>query len=149
MTKPGQSLIELIIAIGAIGSILVAIVATATRSLAIQTFSRTQAQATKLAQEQIERVRAFRDQNGLSSLSCASLCSITSNSSPLTIDTSTTLSGELEVWFEIAEPGTCPTPPPGVTEMKEVAALAQWQDAKGSHRSTIVTCLSDDASWVQ
>lgn len=59
----GQSLIELIVAI-AIGAIVVASLAFATiSSLRNATLAQNQSQATKLAQEGIERVRASRDRN--------------------------------------------------------------------------------------
>lgn len=131
--KPGQSLIELLIAIGAISVVLITIAAVASQSLANGIFSRTQARATKQAEEQMERVRAFRDRNGLPALSCALKCSLDSglnkSSSPLAVE-------NLSVWFQIAVPGGCPG------SSAEVTAFSQWQDAKGDHQSKVVSCFS-------
>lgn len=131
--KHGTSLIELLIAIGAISVVLITIAAAASEALSSGIFSRTQARATKQVEEQMERVRAYRDRNGLPTLSCASKCSLDSglnkSSSPLTVE-------NLSVWFQIAVPGACP----GTSA--EVTAFSQWQDAKGSHQSKVVSCFS-------
>lgn len=131
--KPGQSLIELLIAVGAISVVLITIAAAASQALSTGIFSRTQAVATKQAEEQMERVRAYRDRNGLPALSCADKCSFDSalnkSSSPLTTE-------NLTVWFQAAVPGSCPA---GQTE---ITAIARWQDAKGSHQSKAVSCFS-------
>lgn len=61
--EKGQSLIEVIVAV-AVGTLVVAALTFATIfSLRNANFSKTSAQATKLAQEGIERVRAGRDRN--------------------------------------------------------------------------------------
>lgn len=61
--EAGQSLIEVIVAI-AVGTLVVSALTFATIfSLRNANFSKTSAQATKLAQEGIERVRAGRDRN--------------------------------------------------------------------------------------
>jgi len=56
--RSGTSLIELLIAIGAISVVLITIAAAASQALSSGIFSRTQAVATKRAEEQMERVRA-------------------------------------------------------------------------------------------
>lgn len=131
--KPGQSLIELLIAVGAISVVLITIAAAASQALSSGIFSRTQAKATKQAEEQMERVRALRDRNGLPALSCASKCSLDASlnksSSPVTVE-------NLSVWFQVAVPGSCPA------SQTEITAFARWQDAKGSHQSKVVSCFS-------
>lgn len=131
--KPGTSLIELLIAIGAISVVLITIAAAASQALSSGIFSRTQALATKQAEEQMERVRALRDRSGLPALSCADKCSLDSSlnksASPLTVE-------NLSVWFQIAVPGGCPG------SSAEVTAFARWQDAKGDHQSKVVSCFS-------
>ena len=72
--RQGQSLIEILIAISAITIVLVSLVSAATRSLSGSVSARTQALATKLAEGQMEKIRAYRDRNGLSSISCADKC---------------------------------------------------------------------------
>lgn len=131
--KPGTSLIELLIAIGAISVILITLAAAASQSLSAGIHSRTQALATKYAEEQMERVRAFRDRNGLPALSCAIKCSLDSglnkSSSPLAVE-------NLSIWFQVAVPGLCPG------GSSEITVFGQWSDAKGSHQSKIVSCFS-------
>lgn len=131
--KPGTSLIELLIAIGAISVVLITIAAAASSALSSGIFSRTQAIATKQAEEQMERVRGYRDRNGLPALVCADKCSLDSglnkSSAPLTVE-------NLSVWFQVAAPGLCPG---GATE---ITAFSRWTDAKGSHQSKLVSCFS-------
>lgn len=142
MTKrTGLSLIELLIAVGAIGAILVGIAAVATRSVNLQTYSKEQAQATKLTEEQIERVRAFRDRIGFAVLSCAGSCSIQSNA-PLTITSSVWSVANFTIWFTVRQPGACP-PRAGLTPMKEVVATARWTDRRGIHQARKTECFSD------
>lgn len=142
MTKrTGLSLIELLIAVGAIGAILVGIAAVATRSVNLQTYSKEQAQATKLAEEQIERVRAFRDRNGFSALTCATVCAIRSNTPPLVVAPTLAVSN-FSVWFTVRQPGACP-PRAGLTPMKEVVATARWTDRRGTHQARKTECFSD------
>ncbi len=131
--KPGQSLIELLIAIGAISVVLITIAAAASQALSAGIFSRTQARATKQAEEQMERVRALRDRSGIPALSCASKCSLDAglnkSAAPLTVE-------NLSVWFQIAVPGSCPG------SASEATAFSQWQDSKGTHQSKVVSCFS-------
>ena len=132
--KPGTSLIELLIAIGVISVILIALAAASSQSISAGIFSRTQAVATKQAEEQMERVRAFRDRNGLAALVCSSQCSL--DSSITTIFPSTLTMENLTIWFTVADTGSCPS------GNKEVIAYAGWTDSKGPHQSKVVSCLS-------
>lgn len=140
-TRQGSSLIELLIAVSVISVILVGISSVATRSVNMQTYSKEQAQATKLAEEQIERVRAFRDRNGFAVLTCASVCAIRSNTPPLVVAPTMAVS-IFSVWFTVRTPGACPTPA-GLTQMKEVVATAQWTDRRGTHQARKTECFSD------
>lgn len=132
--KSGTSLIELLIAIGAISVVLITLAAASSQSISAGIFSRTQAIATKQAEEQMERVRAFRDRNGLPAIICATKCSLDSSittisPSPFTVD-------NLTIWFQVITPGSCQG---GATE---VTSYAEWSDAKGPHQSKVVSCLS-------
>lgn len=144
--KQGQSLIELLIAIGAISAVLVAIVAVTTKALSGQTFARTEAQATQLSEEQIERVRVYRDRNGYTALaalpgrpcsvpvaSCgATTCTINSSS---VVSSGPSVTNGISVCF-----GTATTCPGGKIQ---ITAMAQWTDSRGTHRPTIKSCLTD------
>ncbi len=126
-------MIELLIAIGAISVVLITIAAAASQALSAGIFSRTQARATKQAEEQMERVRALRDRSGSPALTCAAKCSLDSglnkSAAPLTVE-------NLSVWFQVAAPGSCPG------SAVEVTSYAQWTDTKGTHQSKVVSCFS-------
>lgn len=69
-SEKGQSLIELVVVMAVVVIIVVALVFATIASLRNSSFAKNQAQATKLAQEVLERVRAGRDRNtGISSFS--------------------------------------------------------------------------------
>lgn len=141
--KTGTSLIELLIAISVITLTLVTLASVASRSISVQLFSTKQAQATKLAEEQVDRVRAYRDRSGFAALSCADKCSLNAQITPAPTPLVVT---PFTIWYEITEPGGCPTPLPTLsqTDPKEVTAIAQWTDAQPTpHQSQITTCLSD------
>lgn len=61
--EKGQSMFEVIFAIGIAAIVLVALVSVSTASLRNSTFANANSQASKLAQECIEHVRELRDTN--------------------------------------------------------------------------------------
>lgn len=121
---------------------LIPIVRSATQAVTSQTFAREQAQATKLSQEQLERVRAYRDRNGFAALSCVSSCALNAQLTPVpTIST-----GQFTVWYTMTSPGSCPTPLPTLSRPnpKQVTSTTQWSgNSSTPHQSTLSTCLSD------
>ena len=131
--RTGQSLIEILIAISAITIVLVSLVAAATRSLSGSVSARTQALATKSSEEQMEKIRAFRDRNGLANITCADKCflddSLTKLASPQNIDV-------LSVWFTVVVPGSCPV------GNRQVTVISQWTDGVGTHQAKLVSCFS-------
>lgn len=133
----GFTLIELLIAVSAVSIILVSLAAAATRSVGVQTQARQQAQATKLAEEQIERVRAFRDRNGFDSISCAANCYLPD---VLTINTAEFVNGIFTIWLTISNADPLINCPSG---NKYITATAQWGAAPDIHDSTVTTCLSE------
>lgn len=135
MSSKGFTLIELLIAVSAVSIILVSLAAASTRAVSVQTQARQQAQATKLAEEQIERIRAFRDRNGFDSISCALKCYLPNIA---TINASPFIVGVFTIWLTISDPvGTCPA------GNKYIIATAQWGTAPNTHDSAITACLSD------
>lgn len=62
-SEKGQTLMELVVVVGVSAIVVGALVFATVASLRNASFSKNQAQATKLAQEGIERVRAGRDRN--------------------------------------------------------------------------------------
>jgi Tfp pilus assembly protein PilV len=132
--KSGQSLIEILIAISAITIVLVSLVAAATRSLSGSVSARTQALATKLAEEQMEKIRAYRDRNGLEKVSCLDKCFL--DDSLAKIDTPQDI-GLLSVWFTVDVPiDYCPS------GNQQVTVISEWIDGKGTHRAKSVSCFS-------
>lgn len=133
--KLGQSLIELLIAIGAISVVMLSIAGAATRAVSVQTSAKQEAQAAKLAEEQIERVRAHRDRQGFNAVVDCSQCSLDRD---LVWSTLPRSDGQFTVWFIVSSPpaATCPT------ENRYITAITAWSDAVGEHQVTVTTCLS-------
>jgi|GEM_PF-6952669 len=134
MTRKGQSLIEILIAISAITIVLTALVSAATRSLSGSVFARTQALATKTAEDQMEKIRANRDRNGLENITCSSTTCYLDDS--LQIQIGKLDVDVLKVWFTVAAPGSCPA------GNRQVTVISQWIDGKGTHQAKSVSCFS-------
>jgi len=134
MTRKGQSLIEILIAISAITIVLTALVSAATRSLSGSISARTQALATKTAEDQMEKIRAFRDRNGLEIISCDDKCYL--NDSLQQIQVGQLDIDVLKVWFTVAVPGTCPS------GNRQVTVISEWTDGVGAHQAKSVSCFS-------
>lgn len=131
--RSGQSLIEILIAISAITIVLVSLVAAATRSLSGSVWARTQALATKFSEDQMEKIRSYRDRNGLENITCADKCflndSLTKLTAPQIIDV-------VLVWFTVVVPGTCPS------GNRQVTAISEWTDGAGTHQAKLISCFS-------
>lgn len=137
MSNKGFTLIELLIAVSAVSIILVSLAAAATRAVGVQTQARQQAQATKLAEEQIERVRAFRDRQGFTAINNCVTCYLNSPADT-TITSGTLTNGIYSIWLAISDPsGTCPA------GNKYIVSIAQWGVNPNLHQSTATTCLSN------
>ena len=132
--RTGQSLIEILIAISAITIVLVSLVAAATRSLSGSVSARTQALATKTAEEQMEKVRAYRDRNGLEKVSCLDKCFLDDSLAKIDIPQNI---GFLSIWFTVDVPiDYCPA------GNQQVTVISQWIDGKGTHQAKLVSCFS-------
>jgi len=120
----GQSLVEMVIAVGILVLVILALVAVTTVSVRNASFSRNQALATKYAQETIEKVRAYREQNTWENFknNCSSVISGISLPSPFSFGSETGC---------ICEDDSC-----------EVKVIVSWTDTKGSHKSELTTRLS-------
>lgn len=131
--RQGQSLIEILIAISAITIVLISLVSAATQSLSGSVSARTQALATKLSEEQMEKLRAYRDRNGFENITCADKCYLNDSLAKLTSQQTVDV---LAVWFTVAVPGTCPA------GNRQVTAISQWVDGKGTHQAKLISCFS-------
>jgi len=120
----GQSLVEMIIAIGIVLIIIVALVAVTTISVRNASFSRNQSLATKYAQETIEKVRAYREQNSWEDFqtNCSNVISGISLPSPFSFYSGTGC--------------TCGS------DSCDVKVIVSWTDNKGTHKSELTTRLT-------
>lgn len=155
-SNKGQTLIEVIVVI-TVGLLVVASLTFATLfSLRNAKFSQNQNQATKLAQEGLEKVKSIRDRNQLNQVSyyltpddrktkfnelwdinfnCSSgNCYFYFNSGVLTGENKFENVGSLQRQFKI-EDGT-----PSNQE-KKVTVTVKWSDATGDHESQLTTFL--------
>ncbi len=142
----GQSLIELIIVI-TVGLIIIGALVFATiSSLRNAQFASDQIQATKLAQEGLEKIRTLRDRNIASfndlwavPLSCPTNCYFYFNSSQM-------LLGGTSVNLETIPPGNFQRQfliedYVDGTKQKQVTAIVKWSDFAGPHESRLTTIL--------
>ncbi len=154
--QQGEGLIEVLITL-AIAAVVIGAMATATiRGISNAQFSQTQVQATKLAQESLEKIRSIRDHNGvvmngttsytfLNLLQDATICSggcyvkITpsSNGYALTVlsgaQPQTTANADLSQIILVTTETVN-----GVNDVAVVVTV-QWTDSIGTHQSQLET----------
>jgi len=120
----GQSLIETVVAMAVVVIVILALVAVTTVSVRNASFSRNQALATKYAQEAIEKVRASREQNTWENfkINCSSVISGIILPSPFSFYSGTGC--------------TCGS------DSCDVKIIVSWTDAKGTHKSELITRLT-------
>lgn len=158
--QSGQSLLEVVTA-SAVGILVVSALTYATIfSLRNATFAKNSAQATKLAQEGIERVRTLRDRDGQVNYTISTTSS-TSKFSDLW-QSSVSLSCEATCYFYFSTDSTegvligadaWETVPPNFKrrfqiedegtnhDQKKVTVIVQWTDFAGTHESRLTTIL--------
>ncbi len=124
--KNGQSLIEVVVTMAIAVLIITGLVFTAGEAIKNAQFSKSQALATKYAEEGLEKIRAFRDQSTWDNFktSCSTY-----------------------------NPGTVPLPftrtvnclDEGDAEKRKVTITVSWSDSSGSHQSQLTSYLTN---WV-
>jgi len=122
----GQSLVEILVALGVTAMVLTALVQLAVRSLSQTSFSRNQALATTHAQKAMEKIRAYWSESGLDDL--IDNCSADGLGLALPEDSLFTLTV------------SCDDCSSGDADC-EVETVVLWEDAQGEHRSDLVTVL--------
>lgn len=139
--KKGQSLFEVVFAVGISALIITAIVALATNSIANSTFSRNSALAGRFVQESIEWLRGQRDSDWELFLDRAQvttwcLPSLDWNSALVgTCADATILTNSIfkrEINFTVVDVGNI-----------ELKAKVYWTDGKGLHEVSAVTNFTD------
>jgi len=128
----GQSLVEMVVAIGIVLVVIVALVVVTTISVRNASFSRNQVLATKYAQEAIEKVRAYRDQNTWSDF--------ISNCEDFSLDLN--LPNLFTLSRDCYQPGTSNNCSSANDTTCEVKITVSWTDAKGTHKSELTTHLT-------
>ncbi len=150
--KSGQSLLEVVVAVGIVAALAVALLTT---SLLTQKTSRSTAlntQASKLVQQDIEQMRIFRDRNGLSAFPASDgNCFILNSSDPVptnwTLDlcTAATSNGKPEVFNNVTFLKRIAISTQSVNKKKVVVSVS-WTDSSGLQtvsNTTIFTNLSN------
>jgi len=117
----GQSLVEMVVAVGILVLVILALVALTTVSIHNASFSRNQALATKYAQEWIEEARKLRD---------------TQPESDFFVDKSCSASDVVGIFTRTR---TCKLIDENTMEVK---VIVSWADAKGTHKSELTTYLT-------
>ena len=155
----GQSLMELVVVIAVIIIVVAALTFATIASLRNASFSQNQAQATKLAQEGLEKMRSLRDRDttgaGIwsTSTSCSSsvpsTCPVTQSSCPaggcyFFFNSSNVLKNGTAANSEAISPGNFKRQffieDIGV-DQKKVTVVVTWIDVSGPHESRLTTIL--------
>ena len=155
MTVRGQTLIEVIVVITIGMLVIVALVFATIAGLRNSEFAKNQSQATKLAQEGLERMRTLRDRDTVGSmaspyskfsdlwpiaLACpTNNCYFYFNSSNVLISGTSVnfediLSGSFKRQFLIEDYTDG-------TQQKKVTSVVRWNDFSGDHESRLTTIL--------
>jgi len=131
----GQSLIEVLAALGVVVLVILALIIVTTISIRNATFAKNQSLATSYAQEAIEEIREYRDQNSwtafVASCSSKTAMGLSDPSSP----------------FVLSDP-VCNIPETTNSCVEgdnrcEVKVTISWDDAKGSHQTELITYLAE------
>jgi len=130
--QSGQSLIELVAALTIIMIVLLALAGAGLMSIRNSDLAKNKALATKYAQEGMEKVRAYRDQNGWTVFSGA--CD--------TLGTSLALPA---LPAPLTRAITCDDT---IATKLKVIVTVSWIDSKNiSHNSQLVTYFTNQSSW--
>lgn len=131
----GQSLIEVLIALSVVVLVILALITVTTISVRNATFAKNQSLATEYAQETIEKIRGYRNQNSwvdfVTNCTNKAAMGLPDPSSP----------------FVLSDPA-CNIPEttnPCVEADRrcEVKVTISWDDAKGTHQTVLTTYLTE------
>lgn len=160
MLNKGQSLLELVIVMGVAVVVVGALTVVTISSLRNANLSKSELQATKFAQEGIEKVRSIRDRDGgvitnfngvptnkfsqlwgiqinsvCTPLPCNFLLNSLNNTLTQTNTNSESLAGGFERRIKITDNNTT------YSNIKTVTVLVNWIDFAGTHESHLTTYL--------
>lgn len=150
----GQSLIEVMAALGVVAVVIVGIAILAFSSLRDVQHGRNRVQASRLVSEGLEQARVVRDQKGWSYFNSLSGCyKVDTSSSPWSMEPLTTCGGEylsvplqqfrraILLEDQNLEDPTIGCPSPGCPG-KKVTVTVFWEDAQGQQTSLASTILT-------
>ncbi len=158
LSERGQSLIELVVVVAVIVIIVGALVFATIASLRNSDLAKNQAQATKLAQEGLEKVRSLRDRNGSVQYQTGTGSNDHTNyfndlwaispSTPFYFNGDTLNGGaaveSIAPYFKrqilIVDEGSS-----GTTQ-KRITAVVSWSDYAGTHESRLTTILRNTSN---
>ena len=133
----GQSMFELVLAIGIMGIILLSLVALATLSVRNASFSRNQAEASRLGQETIEWLRHERDTSWstfvTNTTASPTRCVVTPEWSGAKLGGCTGADIINGLYFRRAEFTPTDINSDTYIDRIEVVVIVSWQDARGNH----------------
>lgn len=148
MANSGQTLMEMVAALGVAVVIIVALSIVVVRAIRSTQIAKNQSIATKLTQEALEGVRTIRDQSGWQQFSAYTAESGTCykvNSTSVVLETTTcpeTLTGELSQFkrqINLLQTGIA-----GQESTHRVVEVElTWQDSSGTHNSKARTILTN------
>lgn len=152
---PGQSLIEVVIALAVAVIIAVALVGLTVIALRNAQFAKTQNTATRLSQEGVEKTRSWRDNNWVDFSSrkgttymLDSSCQFLPSLSCTTTGASCAIAGN-ENHLVNGQFLRCVTLTDGGTDQVNVTVVTKWQDGSGDHESRTETFLSNQGVWAK
>ena len=145
--ESGQSLVELIVAVGLILTAVVALLTLATSSMKSSGFGVAKARATKLANEEMELVRAYRDSVGWSDFSSGTgvpSCSDSTNPCYISVDPVISIQPGSDTTVPPFTRNFITVPPNSALQNKyTIAVRVIWTDQSGEHTVEISSVLSD------
>lgn len=122
----GQSLLEVIVALAVVLLVVIALVRAVVTAVRSSDFAKKSAQASSFAQEGMEKVRSYRDQNNWTTFTnnCNNLTAIGLSATP-------------------ASPFTLSVNCPDDGSKKKVMVRVSWTDSAGSHKSELISYFTD------
>jgi type II secretory pathway pseudopilin PulG len=150
LNEKGQSLFEVVVAVGISAMILIAVASLAAGSVRNSSFSRNNAQATKFAQEEIEWLRGQRDAGWdgfIGNIASGGCFGSFSWGGSCVINTTFTRSASFVCSFLNIN-----LPPPTVVScgvggpninIVDATVIVSWSDAQGSHQVQSTTRFTD------
>ena len=137
-SERGQSMVEVVVAVGLILAAMTALLSLGVVSLRGASFGISKIKATRLANEELELVRAYRDTVGWAGFvldlgECGSGCHIASDLTAVTSGTEPVAESFTRCFTVVAEGGS----------KMRITAVVNWTDQSGERDVTLSSVLAD------